>query len=406
MISPININPPKNWQDFEMLCLELWGAIWNIRHEIEFNSDNSQGQQGVDIYGPINNGRQYYGIQCKNRKLNLIDGEKNRLSISDIQVEIDKAKQFKPPLGKLVIATSLQKDKKIEEFIRLKNIENVEQNLFSIQICFWDFFERKIPEFQRVYDWYIKNENFHKISGVTVSLDNNLLIKKFTPKFQRNIDRYILKSEDKKYDFDPLKALININQQSDFFNIIKNIETQRNYNLKAKLPTIEWEQLCWFKLYIKNSGQSVIEDYKIELEFEGNFIEVGVESPSFFSREHFENNVKEYSNSKRSLYIKPIEKILVQADGFFTNNIYIKPKMEQPASVKLNWKLLARDFEDYGFLFLEIKPKYFVVENTHDVSEPDQIRVIENFSLIKRSGVFDPIHGNRFYDKESDYNFD
>lgn len=109
MISPSNIHPPKNWQDFETLCLKLWGEIWNIPDEIEFNSDNSQGQHGVDVYGPVDEGRRYNGIQCKNKKLNLIDGTPNRISI-----EIDKAKGFKPPLNKLVIATSFLKIKKLK----------------------------------------------------------------------------------------------------------------------------------------------------------------------------------------------------------------------------------------------------------------------------------------------------
>ena len=67
MKAPINIHPPKNWQDFETLCLKLWGEIWNIPHEIDFNSDNSQGQNGVDIYGPVVGGLKYNGIQCKNK---------------------------------------------------------------------------------------------------------------------------------------------------------------------------------------------------------------------------------------------------------------------------------------------------------------------------------------------------
>ncbi|WP_231492242.1 hypothetical protein [Pedobacter sp. Leaf170] len=105
MIAPNNIHPPKNWQDFEMLCLRLWGEIWNIPDEIEFNSDNSQGQHGVDIYGAVENGLKYNGVQCKNKKLNLIDGSPNRISITDIDAEIEKAKEFKPALNKLVIAT-------------------------------------------------------------------------------------------------------------------------------------------------------------------------------------------------------------------------------------------------------------------------------------------------------------
>lgn len=49
MIAPTNIHPPKNWQDFETIYLKLWGEIWQIPHENEFNSHHSQGRQGVDI---------------------------------------------------------------------------------------------------------------------------------------------------------------------------------------------------------------------------------------------------------------------------------------------------------------------------------------------------------------------
>lgn len=143
MIAPSAINPPKNWQDFETLCLKLWGEIWEIPHEIEFNSDNSQGQQGVDIYGPIENGAKYNGIQCKNKRLNLIDGSPNRITINDVQSEIDKALQFQPQLNKLVIATSLPKDQKVEEYIRMKSVEHVGKNLFLYKYVFGSFLRGK-----------------------------------------------------------------------------------------------------------------------------------------------------------------------------------------------------------------------------------------------------------------------
>lgn len=113
MKAPVNIHPPKNWQDFETLCLKLWGEIWNIPHEIEFNSDNSQDNMEL-IFTPIDGGLSYNGIQCKNKKLNLIDGKPNRISVQDIQAEIEKAKSFQPSLKKLIIATSLPKDQKLK----------------------------------------------------------------------------------------------------------------------------------------------------------------------------------------------------------------------------------------------------------------------------------------------------
>lgn len=149
MIAPTNIHPPKNWQDFETLCLRLWGEIWNIPDEIEYNSDNAQGQHGVDIYGPVDGGLKYNGIQCKNKKLNLIDGSPNRISITDVKAEIEKAKEFKPALNKLIIATSLPKDQKVEEFIRIQSVEQVSSGLFSTQICFWDFSNGNYPNIKK-----------------------------------------------------------------------------------------------------------------------------------------------------------------------------------------------------------------------------------------------------------------
>lgn len=317
MIAPTNIHPPKNWQDFETLCLKLWGEIWQIPHEIEFNSDNSQGQQGVDIYGPIDNGLSFYGIQCKNKKLNLIDGSPNRLTILDVQAEIDNAGNFKPALKKLIIATSLPKDQKLEEYVRVKSLEHAQNGNFTIQICFWEFFERKILEFQKVYDWYLKNENFDKVSSISVFFSGGVEEKVYHPKFQKTINRYTTQKEPAIVvpDFSRLF-------KDPSLNITEFQKSLDNYNslcFKAsdmRFPQIEWQQNCWFSLQMKNTGQKVIENFKVELEFEGEFEEVGAESLNQIFYPGFKNNVKEYSNTNRSLYIKSSQAILVQGEAF------------------------------------------------------------------------------------------
>ena len=63
------------------------------------------------IFTPIDGGLSYNGIQCKNKSLTLIDGKPNRISVQDIQAEIEKAKSFQPSLKKLIIATSTQRSK-------------------------------------------------------------------------------------------------------------------------------------------------------------------------------------------------------------------------------------------------------------------------------------------------------
>lgn len=407
MKAPMNIHPPKNWQDFETLCLKLWGEIWSIPHEIEFNSDNSQGQNGVDIYGPVDGGINYNGIQCKNKKLNLIDGSPNRISIKDIQDEIDKAKGFTPALKKLVIATSLPKDRAIEEYVRQQSVLHAQNGLFTIQVCFWEFFERKLPEFESVYNWYLKNEDFHRLRQLTVTFKGGLTEKVYHPKFLRTIERYEI----------PPPPLPNV-ENSLFFRgtnmpILEFLKNDRAkfehlYNREMLLPgsiMIEWQQNCWLKLYIANTGQAVIEDYKIELEFEGDFVEVAPEKANLAFYPNFTNDVKGYRDSKTDLYIEPRKKILVQGDSYVSGNFYLKPPIGIEAEVKLHWKLLSRDFTDSGTLLLKILPKYHTVVNRHEVSEAQSVRDEVSYSLVKRRGTKN-IVGTTYHDKESDFKFE
>lgn len=410
MKSPINIHPPKNWQDFETLCLKLWGEIWNIPHEIEFNSDNSQGQNGVDIYGSVDGGLKYNGIQCKNKKLNLIDGSPNRISSSDIQIEIDKAKEFKPALNKLIIATSLPKDQKIEEYIRLRSVDNVKNGLFSIQICFWDFFERKLLEFPEVYGWYVKNEDFHRVKSIDVKFvdgDSEIVLH---PKFQKTFNRYVLKVKDDLLSVRGSKMLLSGMGQidSDFYknNLAEQLSNKSIINIfnrqRTKYP---WEQLCWMQLNITNTGQTVIEDFLIELDFEGDFEEVGVESRNPIFYKNFSNSVKKYSDSKKSLYIEAKTKILVQQNYFTTGNFYIKPNPDESNIVKLKWKLLSRDFTETGELFINIVPKFNKVFIDYEVNNIEDVGEEILIEKIMRPGMYQ-INGLIFLDKEGDYNFE
>jgi hypothetical protein len=401
MKSPLNIHPPKNWQDFETLCLKLWGEIWNIPHEIEFNSDNSQGQHGVDIYGPVNQGTAYNGIQCKNKKLNLIDGSPNRISISDIDQEIQKAVEFKPTLNKLIIATSLPKDQKIEEHIRIKSASHAQNGLFTIQICFWDFFERKLPEFPKVYDWYVKHEDFHQVSSLSVCFQGGATESIYHPKFQKNIDRYVKKDLEKEIGH-------NINAQSNLQQILGTDTSMNILQLRSMIHgqnRLKWEQYCWLNLRIQNTGQTAIEDFKVELEFQGDFEKVGPERKNYILNKHFQNDVKGYSNSKTDLYIEPFKRILVPGDDLCTGNFFIHLKPESSDEIKIIWKLLSKNFSDSGSLLVKVVPKYHVVINEYDVDSSKEEGEYLSYSVIERSGMIG-LEGTNYFDRESDYSFE
>ncbi len=414
MKSPLNIHPPKNWQDFETLCLKLWGEIWCIPHEIDFNSDNAQGQHGVDIFGPVNDGKKYNGIQCKNRKLNLIDGSPNRISIRDIKEEIEKAKSFKPHLSKLVIATSLPKDQKIEEYVRTQSVQNVEIGLFTIQICFWDFFERKLSEFPQVYNWYVKNEDFHRTKSLSVLFSNGQNEIICFPKYQKTVKRYIIKDEN--VGKDNLDLSLSLNELLEKYKAEEDVSKSglKNFNdifgridmsKNPLMPKIRWEQYCWLKLQITNTGATVIEDYKIELEFEGDFKKVGAEKGHFLHNPKYINTVREYSNSDDSLIIVPKNKTLVQDDYFTTGNFYIEPKIGEGSAVKISWKIISRDFTDSGFLTIIIKPQFHKVITIENVDSILEKKEEVSYQLIERTGVHQ-IGYVDYFDKESDYNFE
>jgi len=392
-----------------MLCLKLWGEIWNIPDEIDFNSDNSQGQHGVDIYGPVEGGLKYNGVQCKNKKLNLIDGSPNRITIADIDAEIEKAKEFKPALNKLVIATSLPKDQKVEEHVRLKSVENLEAGLFSIQICFWEFFERKLPEYQRIFDWYLKNENFQRVASASVVFSSDGSTEKVhRPKFQKTIHQYVLKSEDDPITIEEATQLmLNGSMGISQFMALQNKRTLNiNRNLLIGNETYKWHQNFWFKLRIENTGQSVLEDFKLEISADGEFEEIGAESRSGLMAQHFSTDVRGYSNTKRSVYVKPTERIVVQGDSYTTDSIYLKPFIGQKTEITLYWKILGRDFEDSGKLTVKIDPLYYEVVEKHLVDRIEDEKQETSFSLIFRPGYRHPLSGSvTFSDKESNYTF-
>ena len=47
---PSQLPPPRNWQDFEDLCFDLFKRIWNDPYARP-NGRSGQPQAGVDIYG-------------------------------------------------------------------------------------------------------------------------------------------------------------------------------------------------------------------------------------------------------------------------------------------------------------------------------------------------------------------
>jgi len=418
MISQLNIYPPKNWQDFEFLCLKLWGEIWKSQEDIEFNSDNSSGQDGVDIYSFVNNKKGYCGIQCKNKKLFKKNGEDNRITKATIDDEIERAKNFLPPLKKLVIATSATKDKLLEEYVRQINLLHFEEGLFSVQLCFWDYISRKIEEFESVYSWYLRNENFNKTKSIAILFESDDLQLLHRPNFIKTKVTYRLQTEEEKneeirqfserleraFDGERQSSLISLFQKGklsinpDDTIYINGLDIKSDEYIKSTYPRpkkvggkvhfnfgqyFQDKQALTFRIKLHNNGETVIENFKLKLSFRGNYEELYVKQPRL-------RDMNSYSAttwiSDNSGLIEPDDNFIVQKDSFLSEEIILIPKKECSEIVSINWQLLSRDFNDSGTIYIKIEPEYIMSTSTMYVYSGSDCKEKYEYSCLEFKG--------------------
>lgn len=420
MKAKFQLPPPEDWTIFEQVCLRVWGVVWQIPHKIDLNSTNSQGQNGVDIVGVPKGEIKPQGIQCKNKRLHLKSGAANRLTKSEIDAEIEKAIEFRPALGHLVIATSLYRDKEIEEHVRKSSETNQQKGLFSIQICFWEFISDIIQQNTLLLNWYLNSQDLLGQFSVDVTLDNEAISKTFQPEFMMDVQIYRQQTKQ-EYEEDVAgfgeafkKAYKEINKSLPFYHRLKN-------NLRSLIPqkqfekgdvtilingqppklfprkkecdhhdpfneTYDYKPVCPFKIYIKNTGSKVIEDYKLEFELTGSYQDFDIESPTITQALNKSYQTHSRKIAKNKAKIKPAESVLVQQDKFESYTFFIHPQMIGESAVTIKWKLVARDFHTAGELLLIVKPHYEKKESIWYIAPGDKSMTKCVFTYIKKKG--------------------
>ncbi len=128
ILSTINIPTPKNWEEFEDLCLSSFRLRWSSPDLVK-NGRQGQPQNGVDVYG-VNSLGQFVGIQCKKYDVALTE--------ANVILEVKKAEKFKPKLSILYFATTAPSDTKIQSVIRLLSEKRVVNNKFAVGVFFWN----------------------------------------------------------------------------------------------------------------------------------------------------------------------------------------------------------------------------------------------------------------------------
>ncbi|MGL3999413.1 hypothetical protein ACR3LR_06250 [Pantoea eucalypti] len=131
----VEIAPPANWQDFERLTLDYAKKQWKDEYA-QRHGRQGQAQSGVDIYGTHSISHELIGIQCKKKK--HFEVPSKQLTIAEVDVEIDAAQTFSPPLDHFIIATTGPRDADLQGHIRIQNQSGIP---FKVSLLFWEDYQ-------------------------------------------------------------------------------------------------------------------------------------------------------------------------------------------------------------------------------------------------------------------------
>ncbi|MDE0518813.1 MAG: hypothetical protein OXH36_04575 [Bdellovibrionales bacterium] len=156
--SNFQIPPPENEELFERLCLDLYKLKFG--DQAKRNGRRGQSQDGVDIFVQD----QHIGIQCKKKDFN------DKVKGSELKAEIQKAKDFKPPLKRYILATTCKRDAKIQEIARSISEDHKNQNLFSVEIHSWYEIKELLDEYSEVYEKYYFRPSSQQSASITPAI--------------------------------------------------------------------------------------------------------------------------------------------------------------------------------------------------------------------------------------------
>ena len=347
------LGKPENWQDFESLCKKLWGEIFSIPNKIKKNGRLGQEQAGVDVYGIPNGENKYWGIQAKGKD----DYSNAKLSEKEILNEIEKAKKFQPELAVYIIASTTNKDVKIEEFVRLKDIENQANGSFEILLYCWEDIVDLIEENRDTYNWYLHGINQKDKFDFKISFnkfEENLTL---NPVFEKNITKYILTD---KTSSELINEKLSLENRFDFLEL-------KPFSLfHSNTVNKSW---CNFELVMENIGSVVIEDWRLKLKFVSGVARLDTGSP-LFPRLSLTDYV---DDENKTITYKPIEnKPLIQKDNRYFE-ISLLPDTDSNRII-VEWELLARDFNRKETFEIKIEPEYIEKVKFEEVNRESQLQ--------------------------------
>jgi len=144
--------PPRNWQDFERLCYDVYSRFWQTS-DAAMNGRVGQPQAGVDVYGHDRRENAFVGVQCKGKDQTY----GSALTSSELRDEVEKAKSFVPKLDVFVLATTAPNDQAIQTLAREVSEEHKKTGLFEVRVEGWTTLSQRVTDHEDLIRKYFSD---------------------------------------------------------------------------------------------------------------------------------------------------------------------------------------------------------------------------------------------------------
>jgi hypothetical protein len=134
------LRPPPSWDKFEEISADLFSRIWGDSQLVRYGRQG-QRQHGVDIYGKENSANS--GVQCKGKR----DWPPTKLTIAEINSEVEEAKKFKPLLKNYIIVTTADNDVHVTDHVNAISAEHAKHDLFRVTVFGWSELVRRFYDY-------------------------------------------------------------------------------------------------------------------------------------------------------------------------------------------------------------------------------------------------------------------
>jgi hypothetical protein len=138
--------PPKNWQQFEELCADIYAADWGDP-TLQRYGRGGQSQHGVDIVARHGN-RWPVGLQCRRKSRWPVTS----LTVGEIDKTVKEARKFRPRLQSFYILTTAPDDAKLQAHARKITARHQRKGLFDVNVVGWSEIVRRATLYGDVAD--------------------------------------------------------------------------------------------------------------------------------------------------------------------------------------------------------------------------------------------------------------